>query len=176
MEFIKYILSRGLPKTGQVTEYVAGDDGTYEAGWWLKKLNANNRTRLVAKTIDGDVVVFDRATGLCWAADGNAVINNSGAAIAWAAGISYPIGKTHAGFSGWRIPNLKELLCIADYGVSGLAIKEPPFINTGAVEYWSSTTNITYPTYTFFIPFDSGAVAAGLKTDLKRIRCVRNTF
>lgn len=173
MDFIKHILSRGLPKTGQTTQYVAGDDGTYEAGWWVKRFNANNYTRFVTKTIGGDVIVFDRATGLHWAADGNAIINNSGAEIAWADAIAYPIGKTHAGFSDWRVPNLKELLSIGNYEKQTPAIDEPPFINTGSVVYWCSTTFKPATTLAWEIDFDAALVAWGDKALTERIRCVR---
>ena len=72
------ILTRGLPKTGQSVVYSAGDDGTYQSGWWRGKLNANNKVRYIAKTIGGDDVVIDRATSLMWAADGTAAGCGSG--------------------------------------------------------------------------------------------------
>jgi len=49
-------LSRGLPKTGQETSYFSGDDGEYEAGWWSGLLNANNRTRFIVESINGDEI------------------------------------------------------------------------------------------------------------------------
>lgn len=173
MEFVKYILSRGLPKTGQVTEYVVGDDGTYEAGWWQKRLNANNRTRFVAKTIDGDVVVFDRATGLCWAADGNEAGCNNGAEISWAGGIAYANALDFAGFTDWRMPNIKELLSIINYVRVTPALLEPPFINTGIVIYWSSTTYAAVDSAAWLCDFDTGSTTLVVKTDTELIRCVR---
>ena len=62
---MRFIHSRGLPKTGQTVKYADGDDGDYEAGWWKGKLVSNNKTRFIQKRIDGDDIVFDRATGLC---------------------------------------------------------------------------------------------------------------
>ena len=173
MEFVKHILSRGLPKTGQVTEYVAGDDGTYEAGWWLKRLNANNRTRFVAKTIDGDVVVFDRATGLCWAADGDEAGCNNGDTITWANAIAYANGLDFAGFTDWRVPNINELLSILDFSTISPTITEPPFINTVSAEYWSSTTYSGLTTWGYYVIFDNGGCAIKPKTDTYQLRCVR---
>ncbi|GAH35530.1 unnamed protein product, partial [marine sediment metagenome] len=71
MDTGQVILSQGLPKTGQETEYREGDDGTYEFGWWKNRLNANNKTRFIAKTIGVHAVVIDLATGLMWPADGD---------------------------------------------------------------------------------------------------------
>jgi len=45
-----------LPRTGQTTEYVNGDDGTHQAGW----PGANRFTDR------GDGTVYDHATGLLW--------------------------------------------------------------------------------------------------------------
>lgn len=174
MEFIKYILSRGLPKTGQVIESRAGDDGTYEAGWWLKLLNATNRTRFVVKTIGGDVVVFDRATGLCWAADGNEAGCNSDTVIAWVDAIDYALALDFAGFTDWRLPNINELFSIADFGVRSPSILEPPFSNTNDGSYWSSTTLVGTDTMAFRIVFSNCLVSVINKTSSVRIRCVRS--
>lgn len=173
MEFIKYILSRALPKTGQVTEYEAGDDGTYEAGWWLKRLNANNRARFVAKTIGGDKVVFDKVTGLMWAADGNEAGCNDGAEISWAGGIAYALALDFAGFTDWRVPNAKELMSIVTYVRVTPALLEPPFINTGIALYWSSTTYSAATSAAWQGEFDTGALTLAIKTDTELIRCVR---
>lgn len=173
MEFFKHILSRGLPKTGQVTEFVAGDDATYQAGWWLKRLIATNRTRFVSKTIDGDVVVYDRATGLCWTADGNEAGGNSGAVIAWSDAIPYALALDFAGFTDWRIPNVKETISIANYGKRGPALDEPPFINTAIAYHWTSTTCFYATQNAFSFSGDGGAMGVGAKTDSRNIRCVR---
>ncbi|GAH91786.1 unnamed protein product [marine sediment metagenome] len=174
MEFNKHIFSRGLPKTGQETEYVAGDDGTYQAGWWLRRTIANNRTRFIVKTIGGDVVVFDRATGLCWAGDGNEVGCNNGATITWPNALTYALALDFAGFKDWRVPNLIELLSICNYAVTSPAIKEPPFANTVEDFYFTSTTYIVATAKVWAISFDIGMTGQIAKSILRYLRCVRN--
>ncbi|GAJ04868.1 unnamed protein product, partial [marine sediment metagenome] len=139
MEAGETVLSRGLPKTGQTAVEQAGDDGFYQAGWWqgIKKA----RTRFIAKTIgdNGDDVVIDLATGLMWAADGGAAGCFNGGEHTWLECFTYLVDFEFAGFSDWRIPNVKELMSIVDNGRQNPAIKEPPFSLTRPVGYWTST-------------------------------------
>jgi len=167
------IITRGLPKTGQVVEYQGGDDGTYEAGWWKGRLNANNRERWIAKTIGGDDIVLDRAAGLMWAADRNAAGCNNGAGIAWGAAITYANGLTFAGFTDWRLPNIKELVSLVNYSLLSPTIDQPPFVSTLATGYWSSTTFIVTTTSAWLTNFSDGSLYILAKTSEKPIRCVR---
>lgn len=170
----KNIITRGLLKTSQVIEYRVGDDGTYEAGWWKGRLNANNKTRFIAKTIAGDDVVIDRATGLMWAADGSAAGCNNGAIIAWNNAIDYALALDFAGFTDWRMPNINELLSITDYTKNNPAILEdPPFENTHNFPYWSSTAYIIVPNRAWILDYVIGEITTKAKTDTTFLRCVR---
>jgi len=168
------IITRQLPKTGQVIEYQAGDDGTYEAGWWKGRLNANNRTRWIARTIGGDDIVLDRATGLMWAADGNAAGCNNGALITWANAIIYAEALNFAGFTDWRLPNITELISIIARDIRNPTIKEPPFVNTNmANDYWSATTYFTDTLKAWNVLFSNGDTVTVVKTNTAYLRCVR---
>jgi len=173
-EYKKKIIECGLTKTGQVTQYQAGDDGTYEAGWVKGRLNANNRTRFSAKTIGGDDVVLDRATGLMWAADGNEAGCNNGALIIWGPAITYAEALNFAGFTDWRLPNIKELFSIVDV-VAGPPLIADFFTNTVNARHWSSTTNAAVVLNAFMVDFSSGTVINHIaKTADDYIRCVRS--
>jgi len=168
------IITRLLPKTGQITEYVAGDDGTHEAGWWKGRLNSNNLTRWIQKTIGGDDIVLDRATGLMWAADGNALGCANSIPQEWLPAILYATGLTFAGFDDWRLPNVSELQSIVNYGQNAPVIEQPPFSNTVSDSYWSSTTYHLGTAYAWRCSFGQGGISAGQKTvDSLYIRCVR---
>ena len=168
------IITRLLPKTGQITEYVAGDDGTHEAGWWKGRLNSNNLTRWIQKTIGGDDIVLDRATGLMWAADGNAAGCCNGIVQNWGDAITYAdIILNFAGFDDWRLPNMKELVSILDGGVGPPRIAQPPFSNTVSDEYWSSTTDPSVVTRALTTQFDIMYTMYRAKTEEHYIRCVR---
>lgn len=165
--------TRLLPKTGKIDSTLFGDDGFYEAGWWKGRENINNKTRFIAKTIDGDDVVLDNATGLMWAADGNELGCNSGNTLAWIAGVQYAIALDFAGFTDWRLPNVNELVSLINRGLFDPAIEEPPFSNTTLFKYWSSTVNQKIVANAFWVGFDVGTLSHESLLFPEYIRCVR---
>ena len=167
------VLSRGLPKTGQRIEYVAGDDGTYEAGWWVGRLNYNNRERFIASTVNGDDIIYDRATGLTWAADGDEAGCKNGDYCSWNAAIPYANGLDFAGETDWRVPNYMELLSLL-YCRGDAPLISGRFVNTVSGMYWSSTTNSVEDTLAYAVYFSSGVTAAVSKgAPVPFLRCVR---
>ena len=76
----------------------------------------------------------------------------------------------HAGHRDWRIPNVKELQSIVDYGQVSPAI-DPTFPGpTAAAFYWSATTVVDEPSSAWLVDFGlSGGVGghldAGNKVD-----------
>lgn len=167
------ILSRLLPKTGQSTVYIANDDATYQSGWWRGKLLLNNKVRFIPKTIIGDDVVLDRATGLTWAADGNELGCNNGSSRNWADSIAFAAGLSFAGYNDWRLPNIKELMSITDYGHNNPAIDETYFVNMHNDNYWSSTTYTGLSTVAFRKYMLNGEIIGMLKTITIKLCCVR---
>lgn len=172
----KNIITRGLPKTGQVTSYLAGDDGTFEAGWWKGRLNANNRTRFLTRTLAGDDIVKDRATGLMWARDGLAAGCNNGALITWADAIVYCNFLNFGGFEDWRLPNVMELLSICNWSIVS-PTAWPVFTDwqpLNYIGYWTSTTYIGNTLNAWYVRFNGGQNVTALKTSTKYLRAVRS--
>lgn len=157
------ILTRQLPKTGQSIEYQAGDDGTYEAGWWKRLSLAANKTRFIAKTIGVDKVVIDRATGLMWAADGNEAGCNGGEGVGWAESIIYAESLSFAGFADWRVPNTRELFSLIDLGETSPLIPHTFFPNTYTELYWTSTTYKANSLNSYTVSFSTGEVEVNPK-------------
>ena len=170
----KAILTRLLPKTGQFLTHFSGDDGFYQAGWWRGKTIATNKTRFILKAINGDAVVIDRATGLMWAADGSAA-GCLAVGTSIANSLIYAEALTFAGFSDWRVPNIKELFSIIDFGIAtSPVIAEPPFSNTLiTLPYHSGTVYPLYIDYSYTVNFVSGIVDTLTFGDLGLLRCVR---
>lgn len=167
------ILSRLLPKTGQETQYEYKDDGTVEAGWWKGLKVADNKTRFIAKTINQEDVVIDLATGLMWTASGTAVGCYNGNLVHWAVAIEYCRTLTFAGFTDWRLPNIRELLSIIGYNLNSPAIKQPPFANTYNTVYWTSTTRVADIDQSWAVDFEDGYSRWRVKTSSYRLRAVR---
>lgn len=174
-EDIKLItpLSHGLPKTGQITSYAAGDDGEIEAGWWPKRLITNNKNRYLVKILDTDDVVVDLATGLMWAGDGDAEGCGWGTIEDWGFLLAHLNGLSFATFSDWRLPNIQELFSLLQYTGTAPFIAEPPFTNTKTGRYWSSTTRPDSTTQAMTVDFQYPRPNFVLKTEKYYCRGVR---
>lgn len=120
-----------LPKTGQTTSYLPGDDGDYKKGDPASPWFVDN----------GDGTITDRATQLMWVKDGTGAGCNNGAKVNWIDTLTFCNGLEFAGYSDWRLPNQKELQSIVDFSRETPAL-DPLFINSAEDYYWSSTTQV----------------------------------
>ena len=173
METGQIIQTRLLPKTGQTSLMSAGDDATYQAGWWKGKTVANNKTRFIAKTLDGDDVVIDLATGLMWAADGNEAGCNDGGGLNWVDTIAYANTLDFAGFTDWRVPNINGLLSIVNHSESIPSTYGAFFVNTVAGNYWSSTHPDVFINGARMVEFVDGDSHSLADVNICGLRCVR---
>jgi hypothetical protein len=96
-------------------------------------------------TDNGDETVTDKLTGLMWAKDANAY-----ARLKWSDAIDYAndlnLGNAGCGtnYTVWRLPNIKELLILIDYGYYNFVLpRGHPFSKVQDGYYWSSTTEET---------------------------------
>jgi len=158
MKAKRLITTRGLIKTGCNDVHLAGDDGTYQAGWWLGQTLANNKTRFASRTIDGDDIVFDNATGLTWPAVFGSAGGNNGVTDIWGLAVNYCDGLTFAGYSDWRLPNVRELCSLINYSLQALLIDSPPFSATPPLNFWTSTTPYGALVNGFMVDFGDGSV------------------
>jgi len=139
----------GLPKSGQIIEYQSGDDGHYQKGY--PKTGARFTDNL-------DGTISDLATGLMWPKDANGAGCNNGATLIWGDAIIWAEGLSFAGHGDWRLPNVKELMSIIDYGRYNPAI-DPVFTNIRSLLFWSSTTYHNGTTSAFRVSFSTGGVS-----------------
>jgi hypothetical protein len=107
-----------------------------------------------AFTDNGNGTITDAATGLMWAQ------NDSGTGMDWQAALAYAAqanATSYLGYTGWRLPNAKELQSILDYtrspDTTGSAAIDPLFSATRITNeageadypyYWSSTTHFRW--------------------------------
>jgi len=158
-----------LPKTGQITSYQAGDDGDYEAGWWRRRLNANNKTRFVLKTIAGNDVICDYATRLMWKASSQVGLYN------WSAAIIAAETLVYANFSNWKLPNVFELFSIINFGTIAPTLYPlfGLFVPSG---HWTSTTVFAFTGLAFYIDLSDGSIVGDYKTSPDYRVCVCREF
>ncbi len=110
---------------------------------------------------NGDGTVTDTCTGLLWQQD-TADVNEDGQivplddALIWCDALAYCENLSFARHNDWRLPNVRELQSIVDYGRFNQAI-DPKF---GALSefYWSSTSYADAPDDAWGIGFNVGGV------------------
>ena len=150
------LISAGVPKTGQTTAYRAGDDGALQKGvaWPSPRFTIN----LGAEA----GTVTDNLTGLMWAKDANAPGIND-----WFDAIDYCNGLSLGDHDDWRLPNIKELQSLLDFGHDDPALPSGhPFDNVGTIlPYWASTTKNSNSAHAWCVYIGSGHVDSYGKID-----------
>ena len=147
-----------VPKTGQITSYGTRDDGDLEKGvaWPTPRFTDN-----------GNGTVTDNLTGLIWMKNANYFIARTWTqALSDCNGLaSGSAGLTDGSQAGdWRLPNLKELLSLIDYGRSFPALPAGHPFSWDPAPYWSSTTSATSTTSAWTVAFAVGNVGSGTKS------------
>jgi len=118
-----------VPRTGQIDAYYWEDDG------WFEKGVAYPNPRFIDNS---DETVTDTLTGLMWTQD--ASLNGFNL---WSESLDFCMALDVAGHENWRLPNVKELLSLIDYGNYSPALPvEHPFSSVASGWcYWTSTTS-----------------------------------
>jgi hypothetical protein len=149
----------GLLKTGQVTSYLAGDDGYYQTG------SARNFTPAGSSTM-----YWQKCSG------GQTNDTNCTGTIQtynYTNAVAYCTNLTLGGLT-WRLPTLYELWNLVNYGKSDPSIETTIFPNTIAGDYWSSTNNSANLTSYRIHSFASGSQAQYFyaQTSSYYVRCI----
>ena len=140
-------------------------------------------------TDNGDGTISDAQTGLMWMQcsygqtydgnddDGDQIICEGSPtfgtwqqAFAWAADSN---ANSTYGYSDWRLPNIKELGSIVDFGSAKPAINQNIFPNTASGPYWTSTPSRANVHQTIFIGFQAGDYGPSDRISNLYLRLVR---
>ena len=108
--------------------------------------------------------VCDKTTGLHWEQMPDTVPRQWQAAIAFCPTLG----------SGYRLPEVKELLSLVDFSQFDPALPAShPFSNAQSSIYWSAT-GTAFPTDACSVVFRDGAISRSFKTNPLNVWCVRN--
>lgn len=128
---------KGYPSTNQKKYYVLYVRGNTAYGKNDFKDNGNG-------------TITDNATGLMW------MQNDNGSPVLWENSLSYAENFSYAGYSDWRLPDVKELQSLIDY------TRSPATTSSAAINPLFSCTQITneagvadYPYYMSSTTFSS---------------------
>jgi len=162
----------GVPKTGQTTSYATGDDGDLEKGTPASGDRFTN-------TPGTSNSVTDNGTGLIWikshAAIGTVGGYNFANTMTWANALLAVAALNAANYDGsnqWRLPNIKELQSIVDYGRVNPSINTTYFTSQSD-GYWSGTTVAGVTDYAWSVYFSYGSVYSVYKGSGIYVRPVR---
>jgi len=157
-----------VPETGQTISYDPRDDGALQKGVTLPTRRFTDK---------GNGVIKDNLTGLIWlknanchdrktwqaALDAVAELNTSGTMSGLNCGDTS--GRSGSHRTDWRLPNVRELLSLVDYGQFNLTLPlGHPFSNFQPV-YWASTPSTTNPGSAWIVNFFNGFVGDNLMTN-----------
>ncbi len=155
VEVTERTVSNKILKTGQIYSIYNGDDGYYQYGA-ERKYSRDDSTDIVT----------DLTTGYMWQ-DGSTIVSKN-----WQGAIDYCENLTFGGYSDWRLPTLKEMVTIVDYGRNSPAI-DLIFENTESSSYWTVTEYNSGSSYSWALYFYDGYGYNGNQSIYGYVRCLR---
>ena len=123
-------------------------------------------------TDNGNGTVSDNATGLMWQQD-TARDGGNYDAMTWEEALAYCEALNLGGLTDWRLPTIKELRSLVDYGEYNPAINKTFFPNTVSSYYWSSTTSADRTASAWSVFFYYGYGSWDYKYSSRYVRAVR---
>jgi hypothetical protein len=165
---------RPLPDTGQTISYTGtfGEDHDYQTSAMQPRFTVLNPVGVSSVTVDN-------VTGLMWVTNpkdpcatcpGGYVSMGS---FSWEQAMAQCEGIDYAGYTDWRLPNIKELSSIVDFTAQNPSINTTYFMNTITGNNWSSTTYVGGPAGAWNVVFSYGFINSNAKTFGYYVRCVR---
>jgi hypothetical protein len=164
-----------LMKTGQTTSYRTGDDGDLEAGrnvsfTVLAENNPFGNTNRFTDELGGQTytknIVIDWSTY-----NGSTVLGwrRTMTVAAWNAAVDGALVVSIAPFtSGWRLPNVVELISLQNYSLPNPMNYTPISIFENL---WTSNTQASATGSKWYITSNGGIVPATLATSFRYIPC-----
>ncbi len=132
-----------------------------------------------AFTDNGDGTVTHNLTGLMWkrCAEGQtwngSICTGNATTFTWANALMQAQNSTYAGYSDWRLPNIKELESIVESCGYDPAINKTEFPATPALGFWSGSPHVPVPADAWVIGFSNGSTTHQNKANLDYVRLVR---
>lgn len=111
-----------------------------------------------------NIVVVDHQTGLMWQAAHTQ-------SMTWDQAKDYATKLDCGGFKNWRLPTIEELITLINFKKHSPASDFP---NMPLGTFWSSSSNVYYPTNAWNVNFYYGYVDNFSKANSIVARCVRS--
>jgi hypothetical protein len=112
---------------GRIKGYPSGNQKKY----YVLYVRQNTAYGTNSFTDNGNGTITDNASGLMW------MQNDNGSAVLWEDALIYAENYSYAGYSDWRLPDIKELQSILDYS------RSPATTSSAAINSVFNCTQIT---------------------------------
>jgi hypothetical protein len=169
-----------VQKTGQDTSFATGDDGDLQEGrdidfFTLAKPNPfGNSNRFTA--LNGTQTLIDNII-LDWSTyEETIVLGYYRGSITtnrtWADALTWAAGLNPAGYTGWRLTNIKELQNLANYNFGGGVLTYSP-VSLVSNSFWSTTTANNNSAAAYSMSGGIGIISAtsGKTSGLRTLAC-----
>jgi hypothetical protein len=130
-----------------------------------------------------DGTVIETQTGLMWAQcpcglNGADCSNGIAETMTWQDALDYAENATLAGYSDWRLPNIKELQSLVDYNISNPAAINPAYFPNADHTDWSASyfAYSQAPGRAWYLDFNDGTTGNKFLTDTSHVRLVRGGY
>jgi hypothetical protein len=129
-------------------------------------------------TAPGDGTVTDSQTGLMWkqCSEGQSGADCGDGWVTghtWREALQQAEASSFAGYSDWRLPNIKELSSLVERRCNSPAISIDYFPNTASLYYWSSSPGAYRSSHAWYVNFCYGYGGGYLKNYERAVRLVR---
>lgn len=158
-------------------------EGGIEGGQRCQTENVVSTTSPSRYQQNKDDTVVDTETGLMWrtcleGVTGETCDKGEPLEVTWAGALLYvPEFNSQGGFAGytdWRLPNVRELSTLVELQCANPAVNLAVFPNAAASDAWSSSPALFHAHYSWHVNFETGAFAYGEREKAKTIRLVRD--
>lgn len=131
---------------------------------------------------NGNGTITDSMTGLMWkqcseGQSGNDCATGSAEGFTWQLALQRVQEINISGFAGytdWRVPNIKELSSLVDHQCSYPSINLARFPNTPAMWYWSASATAGLPGNVWYVYFGNGYINWSNNQGGYQLRLVRS--
>lgn len=131
----------------------------------------------------GNGTITDNYTGLMWqrcavGLTGTSCATGSIQEMSWDTALQYVdtinTSGGYAGYSDWRLPNIKELGTIVEYRCSNPAINTTIFPNTPSLWFWTLSPDVVNANNSLIISFTDGSNRNEYRPTMHPVRLVRS--